>query len=322
MSRGRAAQPVRLQKFLADAGVASRRRAEELIAEGHVLVNDEIVDTLPAFVRADDRVTVDGRLVRPAPQVCYAVHKPRNYTFGARRGGGRSVVELLPRLPVRLLPATPLAPDHSGLMIVTSDGALAEMLARPGPGAARTYCAEVRDDVRADALARVRSGIRIDGVMVRAEQAGLVHRGREGCVVEVTIADRHDRDVVQLLLAAGMRVRRLKRLQIGPISLRGLGPGQWRPLTQHEIERLHRAAASAPPEPARRASAFRPPPRYSAPRRRGAGDSNLAEAKRGSAAAGRSGAAEARGRTSRVGRPGGPSQRGGSPSGPRRRLVD
>lgn len=311
MSRGRAAQPVRLQKFLADAGVASRRRAEELIAEGHVLVNDEIVDTLPAFVRADDRVTVDGRLVRPAPQVCYAVHKPRNYTFGARRGGGRSVVELLPRLPVRLLPATPLAPDHSGLMIVTSDGALAEMLARPGPGAARTYRAEVRDDVRADALARVRSGIRIDGVLVRAEQAGLVHRGREGCVVEVTIADRHDRDVVQLLLAAGMRVRRLKRLQVGPISLRGLGPGEWRPLSTNELERLRRSAASAPPAPVRRPAASGQSQRPGARRRRGAGVSQTRTPERSPAGRGRPAPAETRQRA-----PGGER-----PGGPRRRIV-
>ncbi|MEP0846248.1 MAG: rRNA pseudouridine synthase [Phycisphaerae bacterium] len=309
MSHARTEQPVRLQKFLADAGVASRRRAEELIAEGHVLVNDEIVDTLPAFVRAADRVTVDGRLVRPAPNVYYAVHKPRNYSFGTRRNGGHSVVQFLPKLPVRLLPATPLAPEHSGLMIVTSDGELAQALARPGPGAARTYRADVRDDVRADGLARVRGGIRIDGVLVRAEQAELVHRGREGCIVEVTISDRHDRHVVQLLLAAGLRVRRLKRLQVGPISLRGLGPGQWRPLTAREVERLRRAAASAPPAPVRRQTTSSPSPRSGRSRRRGAGFPHAAMSERSPAGGIRRGPAEVGRRASTGERPGGPRRR-------------
>lgn len=252
---------VRLQKFLCDAGVAARRDAEELITGGHVLVNGALVDTVPAFVDPrTDRVQVDGAPVRPAATLHYALNKPRGVACGETTQGrsprsrrataaGRSVFDLLPPAPARLRIAGRLADNSSGLVIVTSDGALAARIDHPRGGVRKVYRVELKSGAPDDVCPRLLAGVRLSDVRIQADAARIVHRGREGAVLEIAICDRQDRDVLRLVSAVGLRIRRLRRIMIGPVSLRGLAVGQWRPLTAAELARLSkgdRALMGAP----------------------------------------------------------------------------
>jgi 23S rRNA pseudouridine2605 synthase len=224
---------VRLNAFLARAGVASRRKADELIKAGRVTVNGE-PGQLNTFVESRDRVEVDGEPVAKQRLAHVLLHKPAGVVTTARDPQGRpTVVELVPDDP-RVVPVGRLDADTTGALLLTNDGELAHRLAHPRYGVEKTYVVEVEGDPDGDALARLERGVELeDGVTAPAR----ARRLRDG-VVELTIHEGRNRQVKRMLAAVGHPVVRLHRRGYAGLGVDGLAPGEWRPLTRDELSRL------------------------------------------------------------------------------------
>jgi 23S rRNA pseudouridine2605 synthase len=230
---------MRLAKFLAHAGVASRRAAEAIVAEGRVEVDGEVVTDPARDVGERTAVLLDGRPVEPEPQEVHALNKPTGVVSTARDTHGRPTVVQLVRSRRRLYPVGRLDADTTGLILLTNDGELAERLTHPRYGVKKVYRARVRPArVSPRALDALKHGVNLeDG---RTAPAGVRPLG--GGVVEITIREGRKRQVRRMLEAVGHRVVELERVAFGPLGLRGLEPGQSRRLTRREVERLRRAA--------------------------------------------------------------------------------
>ena len=237
----------RLQKILAEAGVASRRRAELLIREGRVSVNGRVVKLLGT--RADpgrDEIRVDGRRVgRARRRVYYLVHKPRGYVSTTRDPHASHTVMDLVRSRARLFPVGRLDAASEGLLLLTNDGALAQVLLHPSFEVPRTYRVSVDGAVGADTLRRLSSGMELDGRQTAPCTARLLEREAQRSVVEIELIEGRRRQIRLLMARLGHPVRRLVRTRFGPLLLRGLGPGESRPLRARELAALERLAEGA-----------------------------------------------------------------------------
>jgi 23S rRNA pseudouridine2605 synthase len=228
---------MRLAKYLAHAGVASRRSAETLIADGRVSIDGELVTDPARDVGEDARVALDGRpLVGPEPRATYAVNKPIGVVSTARDTHGRpTVVGLVPAAGLRLYPVGRLDVDSSGLILLTNDGELANRLTHPSFEVPKTYRVTLGGGPVGDAaLSALRSGVELeDGptapVRVRRVRAD---------AIELTIHEGRNRQVRRMCEAVGRRVVELQRIQFGPLRLDGLRSGAHRRLSAAEIERL------------------------------------------------------------------------------------
>jgi 23S rRNA pseudouridine2605 synthase len=227
---------VRLNAFLARAGIASRRRADELIKAGRVTVNGE-PGQLNTIVGARDRVEVDGEEVARQRLAYVLLHKPAGVVTTARDPQGRAtVVGLVPHEP-RVVPVGRLDADTTGALVLTNDGQLAHRLGHPRYGVEKTYVAEVEGDPDEVALQRLREGVELeDG---RTAPAGARRLG-PGCV-ELVLHEGRKHQVKRMLEAVGHPVTRLHRSDYAGLTLAGLGPGQWRELESSEVERLRRS---------------------------------------------------------------------------------
>jgi 23S rRNA pseudouridine2605 synthase len=237
VSSARDAAAVRLAKYLAHAGVAARRAAERLIADGRVTVDGETVTDPARAVGAGNVVTVDGRPLGGAePRVIYAVTKPPGVLSTARDTHGRpTVVELVPSRGLRLYPVGRLDADSSGLILLTNDGELANRLTHPSFEVPKTYRARLGGGaVGADALQALRRGVRLDGSLTAPAR---VRRVR-GDLIELTIHEGRNRQVRRMCEAVGHPVIQLERIGFGPLRLGGLAPGSYRRLRAAEVERL------------------------------------------------------------------------------------
>jgi 23S rRNA pseudouridine2605 synthase len=232
---------VRLGKFLAHAGVASRRAAERLVADGRVTVGGERVTDPARDVDERSGVAVDGEPVAPEAPVVYALNKPSGVVSTARdTHGRRTVTELVPS-ERRLYPVGRLDADTTGLILLTNDGELANRLTHPRYEVPKTYVAEVEPArVGERALRRLREGVELDdGVTAPAS----VRQVRPG-VLELTLREGRKRQVRRMLEAVGHRVVGLRRVAFGPLRLGDLREGRHRRLTAAEVERL-RASSRA-----------------------------------------------------------------------------
>jgi 23S rRNA pseudouridine2605 synthase len=236
-------EPERLQKVLAAAGYGSRRVCEELIAAGRVTVNGEVA-VLGRRVDADvDRIEVGGTPVPVRPGlVHYVLNKPQGVVSTAKDTHGRpTVVELLPPEP-RVYPVGRLDADTEGLLVLTNDGDLAQLLTHPRHGVEKEYLAHVDNGrVSAGALRRLRDGIELEDGLTAPATVSQPEAG----LLRITIHEGRNRQVRRMCDAVGHPVLRLVRLRIGPLSDRRLGPGQWRPLTTAEVRGLYDAAAGS-----------------------------------------------------------------------------
>jgi 23S rRNA pseudouridine2605 synthase len=231
---------VRLAKYLAHAGVASRRASEQLVFAGRVTVGDEVVRDPARDVDGSVPVAVDGRHVRVSngQRAVYAVHKPRGVVSTAKDPQGRpTIVSLVPSAR-RLYPVGRLDADSTGLILLTDDGALAHRLTHPSFEVPRTYHAKVRGaPVREDALKRLREGIELEDGKTAPARAKRLGADR----VEITIHEGRKRQVRRMLEAVGHPVVALERVRFGPLWLGKLEEGQHRRLTAPEVEKLRRA---------------------------------------------------------------------------------
>lgn len=248
--------PVRLQRFLADAGVASRRHSELLIEEGRVRVNGRVVRELPAFVvPGQDRVQVDGTpIAGPERHVYVMLNKPTRTlsTVEDEPGAARRTVLDLVDHPsgARLYPVGRLDFDTRGLVLLTNDGELANRLTHPRYGVEKTYHAVVKGYLDEEALTKLEQGIylaeRREGRTVGAARAShvnlkLIRRDRERTVLEVRLKEGRNRQVRRMLARVGCPVKRLERVAIGPLRLKGLAMGEWRELSNVEMHMLRQA---------------------------------------------------------------------------------
>jgi 23S rRNA pseudouridine2605 synthase len=248
--------PIRLQKLLSAAGVASRRAAEQLILERRVTVNGEVVATLGSKADpAHDDVRVDGRRVRVALHFRYIVlNKPKGYvTTLSDPQGRRTVVDLLRGVREYVYPVGRLDYDSQGLLLLTSDGDLAARLMHPRHAVERVYEAIVAGSPSDEALEALRSGVMLDG---RRTAPALVRRGASigtrahpSTLLTLTLREGRNRQVRRMCASVGHPVRELARIRMGPIGLGHLEPGRWRDLTADEVKRLQQAAGAAPRHP-------------------------------------------------------------------------
>ncbi len=231
---------MRLNAYLARAGVASRRHADELIKAGRVTVNGEPGE-LNTVVGARDRVEVDGQPVERQRLRYVLLHKPAGVVTTARDPRGRpTVVELVPAEP-RVVPVGRLDADTTGALLLTNDGQLAHRLAHPRYGVEKTYVAEVEGDPDESTLQRLRDGLELDDGRTAPARARRLGPGR----VELVLHEGRKHQVKRMLAAVGHRVTRLHRSDYAGLTLEGLEPGECRELEPSEVAEL--ASAAAPP---------------------------------------------------------------------------
>ena len=255
---------VRLQKFLAEGGVASRRKAEELIVAGRVKVNERRVKELGTKVDPDrDLVTVDGRLVsRRETKSYYLLYKPTGCVTTASDPEGRpTALEYLRDVKERVFPVGRLDYDAEGAVLFTDDGELANRLAHPRYGHQRTYLVKVRGEPPATALERMVAGVRLEDGPARALEAVPHERTERNFWIRVVVAEGRFHLVKRLCEAVGLFVQRLYRPEFGGVTVEGLLPGQFRPLTPVEVRAMKAlvgigggAPASQPPRELPRAA--------------------------------------------------------------------
>jgi 23S rRNA pseudouridine2605 synthase len=251
---------MRLAKYLAHAGVASRRSAETLIAAGRVSVEDEIVTDPARDVVEGSRVAVDGRALEGLePRVLYAVNKPVGVVSTASDTHGRkTVVTLVDARGLRLYPVGRLDADSSGLILLTNDGELANRLTHPRFEVPKTYHAHVRGPVRERALRTLREGVELDdGRTAPARARRLLADPQSLELIELTIKEGRNRQVRRMCEAVGHPVLTLERVAFGPVRLDGLAPGAHRQLTGSEVADLRTAAGWLPEDLTRERSGRR-----------------------------------------------------------------
>lgn len=236
--------PARLQKILAHAGLGSRRGCEELILQGRVTVDGQVVRELGTKVDPGAKIAVDGEPIRLERTVYYAINKPEGYVSTNSDPSGRPrVIDLIPEIPQRVYSVGRLDEDSTGLMILTNDGELANRLAHPKFGVEKLYRALVAGTPSPETLSKLTEGVWLSDGKVRAKRARVAGRQGQATVLELVLAEGKKREIRRMLAKLGHKVMSLSRIAIGPITLKGLPLGECRPLTRHEVELLHKAAA-------------------------------------------------------------------------------
>lgn len=235
----------RLQKVMAEAGVASRRASEKLIATGHVQVNGQTVTTLGTKVTAKDKIEVDGIPLHREKQVCYLLNKPRGVISSAHdEKGRRTVVDILreDEIEERIYPVGRLDYDTTGLLLLTNDGTLANKMMHPKFAVDKTYVAKVKGLISNDDLKQLRTGVKVDGRRTKPAKTRLkgTDREKKTSIVQLTIHEGHYHQVKRMLAAVGHPVIKLHRESYGFLNLQGVQPGDYRELRPEEVKRLNR----------------------------------------------------------------------------------
>lgn len=231
---------MRLQKYMASCGVASRRTAEKMIAEGRVSVNGETITEMGVQVEDGDVVRLDGQVIRPEEIKKYVMyHKPAGEVTTVSDPEGRAcVLDHFRDYPVRLYPVGRLDYDSEGLLLLTNDGALTERLLHPSHQVDKTYLARVTGTVTPEELQKLRRGILLDDHKTAPAKARLVRQETFASQVLVTIHEGRNRQVRRMFEETGHQVLQLRRVRFGPLELGELRRGQWRELTEEETRKL------------------------------------------------------------------------------------
>jgi len=232
---------VRLQKYIADSGFASRRFAEKLILEGRVSVNDRVVTKLGTVVDPDsDKVCVDGKRVKSAPKVYYLLYKPRGYSVTLVESFEKTIARLLSLIPEKVIPVGRLDKTAEGLILLTNDGELANRLSRPDSGIESIYRIYVIPKIEFEAIRQIKDkgAFSSDGRLT-VKEIRFLRNEKDGSWLEVTVASGEKRNHIRRLFAKyGLKVRSQIRIGFGPIRDKNLSSGAIRSLTKSEISSL------------------------------------------------------------------------------------
>ena len=232
---------MRLQKYLASCGVASRRAAEKMITDGRISVNGTVVTELGTQVdEFSDTVQVDGEIVRPETEKHYiAYNKPVGEVTTASDPEGRdTVMDRFRDYPVRLFPVGRLDYDSEGLLLLTNDGDLMNRLLHPSFEIKKSYLTRVSNFVTDEEIRTLRKGVMIDGRLTSPAEVRMIRHDAFSTDLLVTIHEGRNRQVRKMVEAVGHQVVRLKRVRFGPVELGDLPTGMWRKLTDAEIAKL------------------------------------------------------------------------------------
>lgn len=231
---------MRLNRYLAHAGIASRRKADELIENGNVKVNGKPVNEMGYDVLEGDRVEVNGTLVEaPGKPVYYALNKPIGYITSTDDEKNRPVVtDLLTDVSARVFPVGRLDYNTSGLLIMTNDGDLAYRLSHPKHEVPKTYLALISGMLSKERLSKLRKGVDIGGYITKPAEVNILKQAERSCLVEITIHEGKNRQVRKMFAAVGNRVVDLQRVAIGEVRLGRLLEGHYRKLTKTELDYL------------------------------------------------------------------------------------
>jgi 23S rRNA pseudouridine2605 synthase len=234
---------IRIQKYLSQAGKASRREAERLMQEGRVRVNGEVVIELGTRIDPDrDRVELNGELVTPEPTRWIAFNKPPGVlTTRSDPHGGRTVYDVLPEELSGLTYVGRLDRDAEGLLLLTNDGALANRIQHPSGGVEREYWVEASGVVDQAAVRRLTTGVELEDGMARALRVRVLRAGPIVSHLTLVLTEGRKREVRRMMSEVGHAVLKLRRLRFGPVALGDLERGAWRPLSGQELAALRKA---------------------------------------------------------------------------------
>ncbi|MDR1068446.1 MAG: rRNA pseudouridine synthase [Clostridiales Family XIII bacterium] len=233
---------MRLNKYIAQTGVASRRKADEMVFAGRVRVNGAAVDSPGLDVTDGDVVSVDGRDIRPQTRLIYiALNKPKGYITTTDDDRSRpTVMELASDIEERIYPVGRLDADTTGLLLMTNDGQLAHKLTHPKSEMVKTYRARVTGVISNERLGRLRRGVDIGGYRTAPAEAELIRQGKTSALVEIRIHEGKNRQIRKMFAAVGNKVLDLERTAVGDIRLGNLKQGHYRKLKQNEIDLLRK----------------------------------------------------------------------------------
>ncbi|NQU63233.1 MAG: rRNA pseudouridine synthase [SAR324 cluster bacterium] len=230
---------IRLQKFIADAGVTSRRKAEQLIIDRQVSVNGQIVSLLGTQIDPEtDRVKVNGKFIstKKIEPVAYALYKPKNCVTTLKDPQERdTIVNYFPKTRFRLFPVGRLDYDAEGLIILTNDGELANRITHPSKHVWKQYFVKIKGKISPEEINKIRSGPIIDGKKRQPVKIRFLHFVNDKSWLVVSLQEGIKHHIKKTFLAAGFRVLKIKRYSIGNIELQELSPGEWRELSKTEI---------------------------------------------------------------------------------------
>ena len=235
----------RLQKVIAQAGIASRRKAEQLIVEGKVTVNGKVVKELGVKVGPNDQIEVSGVPVEKEEPVYFLLYKPRGIISAANDDKGRkTVTDLFPLIEQRIYPVGRLDYDTSGLILLTNDGEFANALMHPKYEIEKTYVAKIKGIPSRELIKKLERGVELEDGKTAPAKAKMISmdRKKQTSIIELTIHEGRNRQVRRMFEAIGMPVMKLKRERYGFLTLHGVNPGDYRELTPHEVKQLRNMA--------------------------------------------------------------------------------
>jgi 23S rRNA pseudouridine2605 synthase len=239
----------RLQKVLAAAGIASRRECEQLILDGRVEVDRQVVTELGTRVDSEQQeIRVDGEPLPTPKPVYFAVNKPEGYVSTSRDPSGRPrVTDLLPPRAPRAFCVGRLDMSSEGLMLLMNDGDLANRLTHPRHGVEKIYLVEVAGHVERETIQKLERGVRLAEGFAHAKHVRIKSKHKNSTMLEMVLDEGRNREIRRLLARLGHKVERLRRIAVGPVRLGDLPPGAVRPLTRQEVAALEKAARTSAP---------------------------------------------------------------------------
>ena len=237
---------IRLQKFLSEAGVASRRKAEDMIRAGAVKVNGRTAEIGDSVDPKKDTVTVKGKRVRKSSLRYILLNKPRGYvTTTDDELGRKCVTQLVADVKERVYPVGRLDRVSEGALLMTNDGEFANLMMHPSHHVSKTYRVTVRPGITAQQVETLECGVELDGRLTAPAEVHVISKEEGRAVLEIILREGRNRQIRRMCEALDLEVARLKRTAVGPIKLGMLQPGQWRDLTPAEVQTLIKIGGGA-----------------------------------------------------------------------------
>lgn len=238
---------LRLNKYLSMCGVASRRKADELIKSGHVKINGDVEIELGRTVDTDrDRIEVEGRVIEPEVKRYLILNKPKLYltALGEGQDEKKTIEELIKDIPQRVYPVGRLDYDVEGLIILTNDGELANRIIHPRYELKKVYRALVKGRIDNNTFEMMKKGAQLEDGPAKPDSIKIIKTGKDSTTVEISFHEGRNRLVKRFFYSFDHPVRQLKRISVGPVSLGGLPRGKWRSLAEPEINDLYEATGN------------------------------------------------------------------------------